>query len=237
MALRIAVCDDENNWINELEKCLLRYNENNNRIDWEVFYSGEELLKYFAAHGNVFDMLITDIEMSGINGVETANRIRELDKDISIIFLTNYEKYMRDCFSCMPSGFLDKPVSFDDIKKILDKKLSETKNAALFSFKYNRREYNIPFSEIIYVNNDMRKIILHTTNETYEFIGKLKDYEKIFEEHGFAMTHNSFCVNLSAIANRSAAEVVLKNGEIVPVSDSRRESFEGRYLAYIKNKR
>ena len=53
MALRIAVCDDENNWINELEKCLLRYNENNNRIDWEVFYSGEELLKYCAAHGSV----------------------------------------------------------------------------------------------------------------------------------------------------------------------------------------
>ena len=153
MALRIAVCDDENNWINELEKCLFRYNENNDRIDWEVFYSGEELLKYFASHGNVFDMLITDIEMSGINGIETANKIRELDKDISIIFLTNYEKYMRDCFSCMPSGFLDKPVSFDDIKKILDKKLSETENAARFSFKYNRREYNIPFSEIIYVNN------------------------------------------------------------------------------------
>lgn len=51
------------------------------------------------------------------------------------------------------------------------------------------------------------------------------------------MTHNSFCVNLSAIANRSATEVVLKNGETVPVSDSHRESFGGRYLAYIKNKR
>ena len=51
------------------------------------------------------------------------------------------------------------------------------------------------------------------------------------------MTHNSFCVNLSAIANHSATEVVLKNGETVPVSVSHRESFEERYLAYIKNKR
>ena len=133
MTLRIAVCDDENSWINEFEKYLFRYNENNHRIDWEIFYSGDELLKYYALHGNVFDVLITDIEMNGISGIETANRVRDLDKNVTIIFLTNYEKYMRDCFSCTPSGFLDKPVSFDEIKKILDRKQSDIESIAYFS--------------------------------------------------------------------------------------------------------
>ncbi len=237
MTLRIAVCDNENNWINEFEKYLFRYNEENNRIDWEIFYSGDELLKYYALHGNAFDVLITDIEMNGISGIETANRVRELDKNVTIIFLTNYEKYMRDCFSCTPSGFLDKPVSFDEIKKILDRKQSDIESIAYFSFKYNRREYTIPFNEIIYVNNDMRKVVLHTNDKTYEFIGRLKDYEKLFNAHGFVMTHNSFCVNLSAVEKHSAGEVTLKNGVTVPVSNSRKDSFEGRYLTYIKGMR
>ena len=237
MTLNIAVCDDDNNWINNIESHLLRYRKTYKELEWNVFYSGEELLKYYSMYGNVFDMLITDIEMNEINGVETANKIRELDKNVTIIFLTNHEKYMRDCFKCTPSGFLNKPVSYEELKDLLDREIVDSQNSSRFSFKYNRKEYTIPFDNIIYVNNDMRKVVLHTVDGTYEFMGKLKDYKNVFEAHGFAMTHNSFCVNLSAITKRSTVEIILNNGETVPVSDSRRVEFENIYLNYIMKKR
>lgn len=98
MEFNIAICDDEKDCINWVENYLDAFRRKYKNIKWEVFYSAEELLDYYDRHGNTFDILITDIEMNQINGVELANTIRRRDKGIIIFFLTSYTEYALQCF-------------------------------------------------------------------------------------------------------------------------------------------
>ena len=232
MTLRIAVCDDENSWINHLENHLVRLNKVYKNITWDVFYSGEQLLDCYTK-GRKYDVLIADIELDGINGIELSRKIRKMDKKIIIIFLTNYDKYIRDCFECAPSGFLDKPVSYEELKSTLERVAIDVVNSNYFTFKNNRQEYRITYDEILYLNSDKRKIVLHTLDTIYEFWGKLKDYKEILLQHGFVITHNSFCVNPAYIVKRTKSQVTLSNGDVIPISNSCRENFENTYLNFV----
>ena len=66
MTLRIALCDDENDWINHFEEYFIKFKMTHKDVDWDIFYSAEDFLKYCNDNGSQYDVLITDIEMGSI---------------------------------------------------------------------------------------------------------------------------------------------------------------------------
>lgn len=232
--MRIAIVDDENQWINVIENYLIKLKCEISDIKWDAFYSGEELLKCCFENNRPYDIIIIDIELKGLSGIETANKIREQDNNVIIIFLTNYAKYMRNCFKCRASAFWEKPIEYEEFKNDMQNAIKNIKtNPDFFTFKYNRNEHRIPLDEIIYLNNDKRKVVVHTQYNEYELIGALKKYKELLLKHNFVFVHNSYCVNMFYVRKKSKSFVTLSDGSEIPISKAFKTDFENSYLNFI----
>ena len=84
--MNIAICDDNQEYINILEKYILDKNEP--EVSCDAFYSGEELVKMYNMGEGNYDVIFLDMEMNILNGIETANIIRKMDKHVIIVFVT-----------------------------------------------------------------------------------------------------------------------------------------------------
>lgn len=114
--VKIAVCDDNNDYINIFEKYIEDLKDK--KLDYDIYYSGEELLRAYEYDDPGYDAIFLDMEMGKLGGIETANRIRIKDKHIIIVFVTSHKKYMQSSFQCMPFRFLIKPISYTDFQTV-----------------------------------------------------------------------------------------------------------------------
>ena len=108
MGVNIAVCDDDKRDASKLENMLLKVSAQT--ISCDVFTSGNKLLGYLKNNKESYEVFFLDIEMRGMNGIETAQCIRRSDQKALIIYITNHEDYVYDVFETLPFRFLRKPV-------------------------------------------------------------------------------------------------------------------------------
>ena len=140
--MRIAICDDE-----EPQRLLLkRYVEewarrNKVILDTELFVSGESFL-FVWEDDRDYDLLIFDIEMGKLSGMELAAAIREKDDEIPILFVTGYDKYMLQGFEVAALHYLLKPVAPERLFGVLDRLKLKKKQEEI--------PYLIAFQDVIY---------------------------------------------------------------------------------------
>ena len=193
----IGICEDSlpvqaqiENYISEiLDNCPL-----------EVFSNGEELLDYLSDRKQRFSLYFMDISLPGISGIETAAAIREKDPYALIIYITDYKEYVYQVFETLPYRFITKPVKKEVFQKALTDAINYlTDRGELFCFHIDRDQYQIPFQEIVYFESRLRRLMLHTVNETYSFYGKLNEITKSLNPLLFVRTHVSYLVNMEYI--------------------------------------
>ena len=112
--MKIAVCDDDENILGETLELLKQYEKLPLSVD--AYSSGEALL----ASGKRYDILLLDIDMEGLNGIETARRIREADKEVKLIYVTNYSDYTIFAFGVHAFAYLLKPLRAEELFAQLD---------------------------------------------------------------------------------------------------------------------
>ncbi len=112
--MRIAICDDENTFLKELEEKIVKIIP---RLDCDVepFSCAEDLLSSDMA----FDIVFLDIEMDGMDGMSCARKIRQSDKDIPIVFLTSHTEMAVEGYEVSAFRFLQKPVDDTKLKRTL----------------------------------------------------------------------------------------------------------------------
>lgn len=231
--IKIAICDDENSIVNEIERVLFTLCKREGiKIDIDAFYSGESL-EDAIRQGENYDLLYLDIHMKGKNGIETAKNIRKMDENTLIIFVSGYEKYWMELFRLDVFTFVKKPIdqgAFEKIfleahQKICDKRF-------YFSFHFRNEEYKIPCNEIFYFESCSRQIVVHLKNHGKEiFNAKLSDVViKLADgKVPFLRIHQSYLVNYHFIKTRSKTEVTLVDGTKLPISEERQKEFHRSY--------
>ena len=150
--MRFAICDDERMHINELESYFAQKEEL--QIESEPFESGEALLDAYKQGQQSFDALFIDLEMGGMNGIETANAIRAIDERVIIVFVTSHEGYAIDCFQCSPLRFLKKPLQpekMDEALWAIEQHLSKIRRIVHFTF--DKAQYRLYEDGIIYLES------------------------------------------------------------------------------------
>ncbi len=112
MKLNIAICDDDNTMTSFLSSTILQYQvANNTDFQVDIFQNGKDLLERFQKPGD-YHVVLLDIEMPVLNGIQVADVIKNMrDRNVLIIFISNYPKYMQDSFSVHPYHFLQKPIT------------------------------------------------------------------------------------------------------------------------------
>ncbi len=225
--LNIAICEDTPE---EQEKLLSLLEQISIPTEVFVFKSGEELLSVYTRYD--FDLILMDIYMDGINGVETVTKIREIDKDIPIAFITTSTDHTLESYRLNVLKYIEKPFRQDDIEAILELALMRKNNSPSLFVQRNGKTEKIPFPQILYLEQMKRQVYIYLKNgNTIQIYNKLSDIIPQTKDRNFLQTHKSFCVNLAFIRyiNMDLKCFVMQNGKNVPI---RRESIGKAKRAY-----
>ena len=224
---KIAVCDDIKATCDELKKIILSKAKGtlceNNSVD--IFYSGDALISDIREE-NLYDLIFLDIELGGnINGVEVGHIIRdEMDDYITqIVYISSKNNYDRQLFDVQPLHFLQKPI---DVSKLLnDIKLAikiSGKENKIFEFKNLRNTVKVPYKDILYFESKGREISLVSCKMQYTFYDNIQELSKVLPDF-FIYPHRSYLVNYELISCFKYEELIMSNGDIIPISRSKRK--------------
>ena len=198
----------------------------------EVFHS-ESALKKEIEKGARYDLLYLDFPAESKKGVIEAGRIRKLDENVLIIYISEYDKHMVELFRFDIFAFIRRPVNsmiFDELFLEANQKIC--KNNFYFRFHYKGEEYKLPCKEILYFESAGKKIRVNLEGGGTEiFVGKLSDVAESLEmgKIPFLRIHQSYLVNYYWIRSRSKSGVTLCDGTKLPVSGERKKKFGFAY--------
>ena len=233
--MKIAICDDERVIRDDIAKKIKHLFP---KTDIFIYESGDELLLAKEA----FDIIFLDIQMEGVNGMDTARQLRQAGNDAVLIFITALKEYVFQAFDVDAFHYLVKP--FDKVKfyevlkqaiqrREADKKREPVKEERSISIKSGRVTSKIYLKDIIYAEVFNRKICLYLTDGELEFYGKLNDLEKELGE-GFFRPHRAYLVSLKFVLKYDATSITLENGHSVIMAKQKYEEFVRKYFDYAR---
>lgn len=232
--LKIAICDDEQVFIKKFKKHLSEFNVNYN-YEITAFNSGEELLDNYAV--GQYDIIILDIEMKGMNGIETAKRIRIIDKDITIAFLTSHENFAIQGYDVKAERYILKQqpehMYREQLAALFNEYIQKNK---YFEYCNNNQAFSAKLSDILYFEVFIRQIMVHTLNVEFKYYGKLSDLEKNYSNYGFVRNGKSFLINISNIKFIDKEHIIMKNDDKIPLGRSVRNNVVEKYFDYLSGR-
>jgi DNA-binding LytR/AlgR family response regulator len=231
--MHIAVCDDNIDELSRIASLLEDYcRKREGSITYEVFHSAIELLEMMKIRQ--FDLLLLDILMPGITGMDAAKELRRSDCNIPIIFLTSSREYAVESYRVSAEDYIMKPARKDEIFPILDKQLAKfTHEDAYLTLKTGSGIVKLPFSQIVYVEVINRSVQFILANgEVREAYGYLADYvSDLLSDPNFYKPHRSYVVNLRQVTELNKKGFATIIGKTVPVA---RDTFAKAKAAYMK---
>ena len=237
MALFIAICDDEKRIGAELESSLLNIlGKLNIKCEIDVYLTGEELCAKMES-GTHYNLIFLDIEFakSVINGVEVGRRIRETccNNIVSIVYISWEMKYSMQLFDICPLNFLIKPLDYEKVENVVKTYLNIAGLwSRIFTYKIGHNTHKVPIKDIMYLESDTRKLVLHLSGgKKEEFYGTFKKvYQEQLQKFDFILIHASYAVNYDHIASKKYDEIILMNDVVLPISQQKRK--EAREMFY-----
>ncbi len=226
--MRVAVCEDDREDM-ELMCSLLYDYDQLSRFQIFRFSSGGELLA--AAAEESFDLALMDIEMSELNGFETARQLAASAEPPLIIFATRTMEYTIQGYG-VAFRYIPKPVTMEKLAPALDAAVREIW-ANRFTFSVEEKSYILRMQEIYYIDVYDHVTTVHTATEDYSVRATLKDMLAQLPQGYFGMPHQSFIVNLAHVRTATAQEVTLTNGAVIPVSRRRQMEFMAQLQSFL----
>ena len=231
--MNIAVVEDDQDaktlLISYLNKLAIKYDLN---FNISTFENG---LQIIADYDNNFDVIYFDVQMPGMDGMTTAKKIRAKDRDVVIIFVTNYVQWAIDGYAVNAFDFLLKPLSefsFEEhFKKILD--LFSEKRAS-FMLKLADGYHKIFLDNLTYVESQGHYLYFHTKDEILKTLGTMKEMENQLSSANFFRCNNGYLVNLACV-DGVKDNLVLVNGDKLAISRPRKKKFLEALTNYLGN--
>lgn len=178
---------------------------------------------------NNVDLLFLDINIPHLNGIELAHR---LSSDIKVIFTTAYQNFALEGFELHAADYLLKPFSFERFEKAvahaeslitMEKELAA--NHECLTVKVDYRTRRIPIADILYIEGVKDYVKIHTTEKPALVKSTMKAIFSTLELYGFLRVHRSFIINHRSLASYKSGEIILKNGDKIPIGDQYKEDF------------
>lgn len=232
--MKIAVCDDEFEFCQKIKNTLEKTISNYDTI--ECFSRGNELLT--EANKRIFDIVYLDIEMPGIDGIETAEKLQQLNSGTLVIFVSSYSCYISTAFKINAFQFLIKEYANEDaiISEYNRAKERYCLDHYLYSVKKKDTVEKIEINKIIFIESYRRHLYIVTVDgRKLEFRGKMNEEEKKLKIFNFVRTHESVLVNMAYIRRIDSSSLLLKYQENVhiPISRKYKESLLNEYNLYV----
>ena len=230
--IRIAIVEDDIIYSTQLESYLRKYEtEFEEKFEISVYTDGNLIVQDYRSQ---FDIILMDIEMRIMDGMSAAEEIRRLDKDVVIIFITYTPQYAIRGYAVEALDYIVKPVSYFAFSQRLSRAILRMKKreqkSVILSLKSGVVRLNA--NSIYYIESQGHDIIYHTSNGRYITTGTMKDSEKSLKSLHFFRGSKWYLINLSQVEGLEDGCARLKNGQIVPLSRSRKKEFMSALAQY-----
>lgn len=230
--IKVAIVDDEKIIREQIRKLAMQQEA---EVRADVYATGNELL----ASGREYDVVFLDIQMEGVNGIDTARELRRKAEDAVVVFVTANKEYVFDAFDVSAFHYLLKPVEEKKFTEVFERAALESekrnmrKNEQLF-IRTRDRGITLDTKDILYVESRGKKVEIHTMKESLEIYGSMNELE-IQLGSSFFRCHRGYLVNMAHIGEYDSESILLTDGKTVYMSKEKYRFFVKAYMRYLRN--
>lgn len=228
----IAIVEDEREFCEQLQSFLKQYEEENDvSFKISVFHDGEEILAHYK---NEYDIILLDIQMPKVNGMEAAERIREQDEDVVLMFITNMAQYAINGYAVGALDFVMKPITFYTFSLKMTRAIRRVQRKVQKPIVLNLADgvKTLDVKQIYYMEIQNRMLHYHTDEGEIVVRGTLQSAENILERYPFAKCNRWYMVNLMHV--KEVNKNIVKVGpHEVEISRRNRQAFLQALTEYM----
>lgn len=234
MKLNVAVCDDDPHQIENLKAVVRMWAKERGCFCEIAAFPGAEAFLFEYSENRAFDILLLDIEMGGINGVELARTVRAENEAVQIVFITGFPDFIAEGYDVGAVHYLLKPTAAEKIVAVLDravKNLGKKEKTVLIETDGTNRILEL--SKILYVESFAHETVIRLANERIRCKTPLVKLEQALGGQ-FIHCHRSYLVGLHAIRSITKTDVILENSEKLPISRRMYTQLNQAFISYYK---
>ena len=228
--MRIAICDDEvqcrTQAYNAIRQCL----PGDALVD--PYKDGKSFLQAFTK--KPYDLVFLDIEMPEMDGISVARRLRQLHKDVPIVFLTSHIEFALEGYEVNALRYLTKPINIGKLREVLTYVAAQMQQHRALWVKSDLAEEKVHIKDILFMEAQNQNIVIHTKNAEYTVRYNLSDYESELKDDGFFRIHRGYLVALRHVKSVGKHELTLSSGTVLPVSRSKEKELKDSLFQYIR---
>ncbi|MDO4490195.1 MAG: LytTR family DNA-binding domain-containing protein [Lachnospiraceae bacterium] len=230
--IRIAIVEDNQDYAEIIREYLTRYeSESGESIQCVMFEDGADIVEGYRAQ---YDIILMDVEMKFMDGMSAAEAIRQVDEEVTIIFITNMAQYAIKGYSVNALDYILKPVSYFTFSQRIDRAIGRLKKKEkhYVVIKIRGGSRKLVTNDIFYIESQGHSLIFHTKQGIVETQGTMKSMEQQLESLHFCRCNNGYLVNLEHV--EGIREGLVKVGEdFLPISRPKKKVFQEKLAAYM----
>lgn len=230
--IHIAIVEDEEIYVNKLNEYIDRYRKERGKvIKLTVFSDGEDITEDY--HGG-YDIILMDIQMQFMDGMTAAEKIRQMDQEVIIMFITNMIQYAVRGYEVDAMDYVVKPVEYFAFSQKLDKAIGRLKKKDKEYITVPTKEgvLKLELSNILYIESQGHNAVFYTSKGNFVSRAALKDLEKEMKEKSFFRCAKGYLVNMNQVDGISGTDCVI-HGDKIPISRAKKKEFMDLLLQYL----
>lgn len=230
--IKIAIVEDDDNYAKTLERYIKRYEEETTeRFSIIRFGDGEDIAEEYKAG---CDIILMDIEMQFMDGMSAAKKIRQVDEEVVIIFITNMPQYAMQGYEVEALDYVLKPINYYAFSQRLERAIlrMRKRNKKYVSVSYKGGVQKIGVSDIYFVEVQNHDLIYHTKDGNLVVRGTIRELEDTLKGESFFRCNKAFLINLEYVDGFDGVDAIVA-GEKVQVSRNRKKEFMDVLNNYI----
>lgn len=233
--IRIAIVEDDKNFQEQLKEYLKRYEkENENEFYIEIFEDGVDIIEDYYP---TWDIIFMDICMKHLDGIKSAQKIREYDKSVIIIFITTMARFAIKGYEVDALDFILKPINYIQISTKINKALNHIeryKKQKYLLLPINDCKERVSINEILFIEVKNHNLYFITANKSYTMRYSMREIEKELGDYSFKKCSQSYLVNLKYVTMVKNNTVIVGEYEL-SISRPRKKQFLKELSDYIGN--
>lgn len=237
MSLKIAIVDDEQTSIDVLIKNAERYKEEKGAdMEYECF---SDPVSFIEGYDKRFDLILIDIDMPGLDGMSAIRRLREIDRSVMVIFVTNLAALAVKGYEVEAFDFVVKPVVYYNFCLKMDRVIKRWKSLADREIWISNRtgRQMIRSNDILYIDVMKHVVTFHTKQgDIATGNGTLKSIQEKLNDLPFALCNQCYLVNLRYVTSIGGDTVTVR-GVVLQMSSTKRKTFLNALNNYLASGR